>query len=233
MSLPFALLALAGAGLGGYYMVKLYRIPARPFWDHWHTGAAFAGSALGLGSVLLALVALVSGALTPGLGKLLATTAGLGLAMEGAGLLAHARAMKPATSEGAASFYEQTTTYGYAYWLRNALLVTGLLLALGIGLLGGNSGLAFGLLAVLVLASSVIGRALFYVLVIPTTMPGAFFWRNKGFVEHARDLGLAEMPQLGVAYERHHPFKLDELLATLRATSFKDALAQTRRVFTG
>jgi hypothetical protein len=36
------------------------------------------------------------------------------------------------------------------------------------------------------------------VLVIPTTMPGAFFWRNQGFEEHARKTGLAKMPQVGV-----------------------------------
>jgi len=47
------------------------------------------------------------------------------------------------------------------------------------------------------------GRALFYVLVIPTTMPGAFFWKNKGFEEHARDIGLAEMPQVGVVPDLH------------------------------
>jgi hypothetical protein len=41
------------------------------------------------------------------------------------------------------------------------------------------------------------------VLVIPTTMPGAFFWKNKGFEEHARQIGLARMPQVGVAPLRH------------------------------
>ena len=45
--------------------------------------------------------------------------------------------------------------------------------------------------------------ALFYVLVIPTTMPGAFFWRNKGFEEHARETGLANMPQVGVLPNAH------------------------------
>jgi DMSO reductase anchor subunit len=214
-------------------MVRLYRIPARPFWDHWHTGAAFAGTGLGLGSLLLASMAMGFGALTPALGRLLATLTGLGLALEGVGLVAHARAMGSAANEGAVSFYEQTTTYGHPYWLRNGLLLAALALTTGIGLFGGASAGAFGLLAVLALASAVVGRALFYGVVIPTTMPGAFFWRNKGFVEHARDLGLADMPQLGVAYERHHPFRLKELAATLRSTSFKDALAQTRRVFTG
>lgn len=36
---------------------------------------------------------------------------------------------------------------------------------------------------------------------VPTTMPGAFFWKNKGFEQHARDIGLADMPQTGVASE--------------------------------
>ena len=60
------------------------------------------------------------------------------------------------------------------------------------------TGAAVATLVLSVLATAIIGRALFYVLVIPTTMPGAFFWRNKGFEEHARDSGLAEMPQTGV-----------------------------------
>ncbi len=52
-------------------------------------------------------------------------------------------------------------------------------------------------------------------------------------MEHARDVGLADMPQLGVAHERHHPFKLGELLRTLRETSMSDKLDQFRRIFTG
>jgi len=55
-----------------------------------------------------------------------------------------------------------------------------------------------------VIVSLLIGRALFYILVIPTTMPGAFFWKNKGFEEHARDVGLADMPQVGVVPACHH-----------------------------
>jgi hypothetical protein len=80
------------------------------------------------------------------------------------------------------------------------------------------TGLLFGLLTLLTAATAILGRAMFYVMVIPTTMPGAFFWKNKGFVEHARETGLAHMPQLGVAYEQHHAFRVDELLKTL--TSF-------------
>jgi hypothetical protein len=53
------------------------------------------------------------------------------------------------------------------------------------------------------LFTSLVGRALFYVLVIPTTMPGAFFWKNKGFEQHARDIGLAHLPQVGVVPLKH------------------------------
>ncbi|MBA1333450.1 aspartate carbamoyltransferase [Candidatus Endoriftia persephone str. Guaymas] len=229
----FAVIGLLGAGIGGYFMYKLYRIPARPFWDHWYTAATFAGTALTLGSLLLALVALASNQLPPELGRLLAMVAGTGLALEGIGLLYHARDLQAQESEGAASFYEQTTTYGYPYWLRNGLLVVALMLVLGVGLLDGDSAWAFILLALLALIVSVIGRALFYVLVIPTTMPGAFFWKNKGFVEHARESGLAEMPQLGVAYEQHHPFKLGELLETLRSTTLREKFDQLCRLVTG
>lgn len=229
----FAAVGLAGMGFGGYYMYKLYRIPARPFWDHWQTGSSFAGTALTLGSLLLAWVALAFGAMTPALGATLAGVAGLGLALEGIGLLFHARDLQGANSEGAASFYEQTTTYGNAYWLRNGVLVVALLLATRMSFEGGNSVVLFAALTALALVSAIIGRALFYVLVIPTTMPGAFFWKNKGFVEHARDSGLADMPQLGVAYEHHHPFKLDELLETVRTTSLQEKIAQAKRIVTG
>jgi len=50
--------ALLGLTFGGYYMYKLYRIKARPFWDHWQTGSSFAGTALSLGGLLLGLLAL-------------------------------------------------------------------------------------------------------------------------------------------------------------------------------
>lgn len=229
----FAMLGLAGAGVGGYFMYKLYRIPARPFWNHWQTGSSFAGTALTLGSLLLAIMAGLGGALDAALATTLSSMAGLGLTLEAAGLLAHARDLRMANSEGAASFYEQATTYGYPYWLRNGMLAAAVLLAAGMGWSGGVGMPAFALLTVLALVAAIIGRALFYVLVIPTTMPGAFFWKNKGFVEHARENGLADMPQLGVEYEHHHPFRLDELLETVRTTSLQEKIAQAKRIVTG
>ena len=229
----FALLGLAGIGLGGFYMYKLYRIPARPYWDHWHTAASFAGTALSLGSLLIALVTLVFSAMTTDLAVTLTSIIALGLLIEGVGLLAHARDLKPAESEGAASFYEQTTTYGYSYWLRNGLLATGMIIAFGMMIFSSSYAVGFVLLAVISLSAAIIGRSLFYVLVIPTTMPGAFFWKNKGFVEHARETGLADMPQLGVAYEKHHKFDIKELIQTVKETTPKEAMNQVKRVFTG
>ncbi|WP_457676046.1 DmsC/YnfH family molybdoenzyme membrane anchor subunit [Thiolapillus sp.] len=224
---------LFGLGFGGYYMYKLYRIPARPYWDHWHTGAAFIGAGLTLGALLLALVALAFGELDQAQGQLLAATAAAGMFLEGIGLYRHYRDLGHSESEAAASFYEQGTTYGKAYWLRNGLLVAGILWAGSMAFTGLSTAWAFVLLAVIALASAILGRAMFYVMVIPTTMPGAFFWKNRGFVEHARETGLADMPQLGVAYERHHEFRLGELLRTVRETSMKEKLDQFRRIFTG
>jgi len=195
---------LAGIAFGGYYMVKLYRIKARPFWDHWQTGASFVGTGMGLGGVLLGLLALAQGAMTVELAVSLGVVMALGFGLEGVGLLAHARDMKQRGNEGAASHYEQTTRYGWPYLLRNGLLGLSLLLAVLLTL-GGEVAL-FAPLVVTAVAAAILGRALFYVLVIPTTLPGAFFWRNKDFVEHAREVGLANMPQLGVVYERHHAF---------------------------
>jgi DMSO reductase anchor subunit len=196
-----AVAGLLGVAIGGYYMIKLFRIPARPFWDHWHTGAAFTDTAFALGGLLLALSALALGVMTIDLARLLGMAAVAGLSLEAAGLLVHARDMKARGDEGAASHYEQTTRYAYPYLARNGLLALSLALAAAIVIDGAAT--LFVPLALTAVTAAILGRALFYVLVIPTTMPGAFFWRNKGFVEHAREVGLADMPQLGVVPDPH------------------------------
>jgi hypothetical protein len=136
----------------------------------------------------------------------LAWPIGLGLALEGIGLIAHARHLDRNGSEGAASQREQQTTFGNTYRLRNAGLALGLVLAVALAASSADGAIGYALwcaTALVVAATAVIGRALFYVLVIPTTMPGAFFWRNKGFEEHARQTGLAKMPQVGVLPAAH------------------------------
>lgn len=198
-----AYVGIVGVLLGSWYMYKLYRIPARPFWNHWQTGASFWGNSLTLGAVLITFVMSSMAGFEGNLGltQAMALVALTGVGMETSGHLFHGRDMQRQGGEGAASHYEQTTTYGNSYRLRNALLIINLI-ALGVIMMNGLSGVIGAVSGVVLtlslLASSIISRALFYVLVIPTTMPGAFFWRNKGFEEHARETGLAEMSQVGV-----------------------------------
>jgi hypothetical protein len=41
------------------------------------------------------------------------------------------------------------------------------------------------------------------------------------------------MPQAGVVYEHHHPFRLDELITTIMKTPLREQYAQFKRIFTG
>ncbi len=204
-------LALVSGAVGLYYMYRCYRIPARPFWNHWQTGSSFVGSALALGGIVC-LWFMLLGAPASGAAEntvaILTLVAGLivGAALiEGLGLWQHARAMNVANNEGSVSHYIQTTVFAKSYLLRNALLLLSAVIALGLTLTQGGiaTGLIAAALSLCVLAYAIIGRALFYVLVVPTTMPGAFFWKNKDFEEHARDIGLANLPQVGVVADLH------------------------------
>ncbi|MEN8212771.1 MAG: DmsC/YnfH family molybdoenzyme membrane anchor subunit [Pseudomonadota bacterium] len=231
----FSVTGVLGAALGSWYMYRLYRIPARPFWDHSQTATAFYGSMLTLGSLLIGVVATAINGVDSALLQLLAVVGAAGVVVESSGHWLHARDLKQAGNEGAAAHYEQTTTFGKTYFLRNTLLAVNLLLLITLATTAASiPGLtAAALLPAALLLVAYTSRILFYAVVIPTTMPGAFFWKNRGFVEHARETGLAEMTQMGVVYEGHHRFRLDELLQTLRETSFKEKRAQFARIFTG
>jgi DMSO reductase anchor subunit len=210
-----AYFAITTGLIGLYWMVRSYRIPARPFWDHKQVFTSFFGTLFSLGSLVLGLVAVPtlalsgaeSAALVPQLLQITAGLAALGLIAEGLGLLSHAKYLNTESGEGAAAHYVQQTTFGKTYILRNVLMAaTGLLMAVvAIALSETTLGLVVAAIAApAMIVSLLIGRALFYILVIPTTMPGAFFWKNKGFEEHARDVGLADMPQVGVVPACHH-----------------------------
>jgi DMSO reductase iron-sulfur subunit len=205
----FGLCALLGAAGGLYYMVKCYRIKARPFWNHWQVATDFGGSALALGGAVLGTSGLILEGLRGGnalpLLTFAATAVFAGLLLQALGLRAHALAMTGKEHEGAVSHYIQLTTFGKTYYLRNAVLGLNLLLTLAVvfGSTVALSVLAWVLLMAGLALTSLVGRALFYVLVVPTTMPGAFFWKNKGFEQHARDIGLAALPQVGVVKLNH------------------------------
>ncbi len=206
-----ATLAIVAGSVGLFYMIKCYLIKARPFWNHWQTATSFVGNGLSLGAVLLMSVMMLvtfskGGSILPVL-QTGAVMMLLGLLLELVGLSAHAKAMRNGVHEGSASFYIQETTFGHTYSARNgAMIINAIMLAL-IVLLPMNTALVFGMWLVsacLLVMTSVVGRALFYVLVVPTTMPGAFFWKNKGFEEHAKDIGLAaDMPSAGIIDSGH------------------------------
>lgn len=247
---PFAHSLLAGAqqllgsgaalsGLAGlYFMYKIYRIPARPFWNHWQTATAFGGNTLALGALFAGLVALpilaAAGAPAQWLGVALAAAVVLGQGLEIIGHCGHAQAMK--AGEGSVSWFLQTTRHYWPWAIRNGLLGVNLVLAASLvgaasgGLNGWALAAAWLLLAIGVIAAAVIGRSLFFVVVIPTTMPGAFFWKNQDFVDHARQTGLADLEQVGVVREHHGQFKWDELLATLRAARPRTLLAHVKEI---
>ena len=202
------MLAGYGAALSGlaalYFMHAIYRIPARPFWNHWQVLTSFYGSMLALGPLAVGLVfAPLAGTalLAP-----LAVAVAAGLALESFGLLRHARDLQQGSGEGAAAHQVQTTQFGKTYVLRNGLLGLAVVVAaaFAVAVPSHQAGLAIWIMLTLTAAAAAIaGRMLFYALVIPTTMPGAFFWRNQAFQEHARETGLAKMPQVGVAMDCH------------------------------
>ncbi len=202
-----AVAAVLGGVVGLYYMIKLYLIPARPYWNHWQTASSFVATALVFGAMSIAFIASIATAtLEHSLIHQASLVALIGLILEATGLIFHAYHLKKSKDEGVASHFEQTTRYGKSYLLRNILLGINIAALTAIIIIGlsGVSGVVLGsLLIISLLISAIIGRALFYVLVIPTTMPGAFFWRNKGFEEHARETGLAEMQQVGVLPDNH------------------------------
>ena len=193
-----------------YCMVRIYRIKARPFWDHWHTGGAFFASMLVLGSLAIGLVIgtaqVATGADNAALIRLLSVALSAGLALQAVALAAHRRYLSKRGAEAEVSLAQMLSTYGRTYALRavslGVLFVASLWLAVYTP--SGVAGVVIwaGLLVTAVLHET-IGRALFYVLVTPTTMPGALFWNNKYFEQHARKTGLAKMPQVGVVTDTH------------------------------
>ncbi len=196
--------------LGLFCMAQCYRIKARPFWDHWHSEGAFYASALILGALGLGFFfgtaeLAVGWPVTP-LFSLLALILLGGLTLQAVSLYAHFHALQKRGNEAAVSRMLMLSDYGKSYWLRWGSLATLASLGLAFAMMRWEGAwpvtLWWGTLG-LALLHEIVGRAMFYVLVVPTTHPAAFFWGNKVFETHARKSGLAAMPQTGVHPEAH------------------------------
>jgi len=226
----FAIMGVVSGPVGLFYMYKLYRIKARPFWDHWQTASSFVGTCFSLGSLVIALVALTADAISSSLYGSLLILLLIGLSLEAIGHIAHAHDLKRGAGEGGASWYLQTTRFAWPYIISNVLL--GLSIVVGSYMIDApSSTIGWVILALLLITAAVIRRSLFFVLVIPTTMPGAFFWKNKGFEEHAKETGLADMPQVGVRREAHRTFNIGELIQTIKETTAREAIDQVKEIF--
>lgn len=196
-----------------YCMGKIYLIPARPYWNHPHTMVAFFTSALNLGPLAVAsgllCLSAVSGVPLPA-SLMVGVTVALGVAwvtlvVQRVSEWNRARALATRTDEAAAS--RELLTRVYHRWVNLRLGLTGLqLLLVPVAILIGLSaappadliaGLTLGAFAVAV-PKSLVGRIIMYLVVVPTTMPGAFFVRNPGFVSMARKSDLAADPLIGV-----------------------------------
>jgi len=212
----FSVFAMVAGAAGLYYMNKCYQIKARPFWHHLQTATAFIGNSLSLGAMVastLVVATLIALAVDQSVIEQSVYYFGLiilaGLLIEALGLIKHHQDLSHSDNEGGAAHYIQLTTFGKTYLLRNLLLGLNIVLVLSLIIacatfgLSGLSYLGWGIVFVLNVTTALIGRALFYILVIPTTMPGAFFWKNKGFEQHARDIGLADNPASGIAPACH------------------------------
>jgi DMSO reductase iron-sulfur subunit len=207
----FSFLTIISGLIGLYYMHNIYRIKARPFWNHWQVVTSFFGTMFSLGGVLIGLVCIpLTLILSNSIGGLTSSLAGFiafGLVLEAIGHIFHARDLQNNGGEGAASYALLASKFGNTYFTRNIILgvsIVAVITLANVQLAEAWQGLLlWAMLASVILLSSLVSRALFYIMVIPTTMPGAFFWKNKGFEEHARETGLAKLPQVGVL-ERDH-----------------------------
>jgi len=208
--------ALLGGCGGLFYMNKCYQIKARPFWNHLQTATSFVGNSLSLGAFVGGAIVITTLIVSEASAELInqatlvfASAFIIGMIIEALGLMKHNNDLNRSENEGGAAHYVQCTTFGKTYIFRNWLLAINIIAAVAlliVNLVGFSDTLLLIIWVALALVNcftAAIGRALFYILVIPTTMPGAFFWKNKGFEQHARDIGLADNPATGVAPLAH------------------------------
>jgi len=110
-------LALLAGPIALYAMHNIYRIKARPYWNHWQVLTTFYGNTLSLGSMFVGLVYFSVSSYYdvsyPGFAQLLAWPLFIGLAMEMVGLYAHQRYLCREGGEAYAAHVKQTT----GFWL--------------------------------------------------------------------------------------------------------------------
>jgi anaerobic dimethyl sulfoxide reductase subunit C (anchor subunit) len=194
----FALRAALGAvtgvvGAAGLVsMVFIYLLPAQPTWNLWTTWLEFFGTALLLGPLLVGTVFVITFRRHEARATLeslmamhlryLVPTVIAGAALAGIGLAGRLLTLPQLGLEGAAAYNLLVGPYGIALAARWALLALGgLVLPLVLArqlTRRGAGGVVPHVVAMLVLvaASELLGRALFYAVAVPIRPPGPFFY---------------------------------------------------------
>ena len=143
-----------------YFMHKIYRIDARPYWNHWQVLTAFYGNMLTMGGLLVALVFtpvfLYQALPVAGLLNLVAMMMFIGLVIEAIGHYFHSRDLNIKGREGAVSYYEQVTTFGKTYITRNIVLVMNIVALATIYLMPSESIIAITAWSLLAVTSTAI-----------------------------------------------------------------------------
>ncbi|MBI1822170.1 MAG: dimethyl sulfoxide reductase anchor subunit [Nitrospirae bacterium] len=219
--LPSGLLTLLGGGtaimgiLSLVAMSNCYLIPARPYWNHPHTVVSFFGTMTILGLLMTSLFLaypLIGGVFSgrqisfyTGLKQGLLGLVSLYLLIRYFSRILFFRYLKGHSGESQASFQHLQEAYpGFLKldWVLQGFLFLNLVVMLFLPV----SGALFGSILISFLTAAawqIVDRAIFYNVVIPTTMPGAFFLKNKGFENFARETGLAKDRVVGVLDQCH------------------------------
>ena len=185
-----------------FCMAKIYMVPARPYWNHPHTMVAFFTSAMNLGPLTVAasllLVSALAGApMSPELAvgvQAAIVVAWLALVVQRLSEVKRDRDLAVRNDEAAVSREVMTKVYGRWVNLRYGLSGIQLMLLPFVIVIGMVPNSPIDLLALLALGAltvaipkSLVGRIIFYLFVVPTSMPGAFFLRNPGLSSLVQD----------------------------------------------
>ncbi|MBI3393122.1 MAG: dimethyl sulfoxide reductase anchor subunit [Nitrospirae bacterium] len=191
---------VGGVGLAALFtQAMIYVIPARPYWNDRNTPAQFLLSAVTIGPLLAETLAGLSATLgldpsgwaQPGRARIAWGVSLAGLLVQAAFHADHLRRIDRTRSEaylslsGIVGQYRHLTTARVVFWAMGVAILSGGLAGLSAGDGSASAGDAARLVSAaglaIIAAGEATGRALFFLAVVPMTVPGGAFYRNKLF----------------------------------------------------
>jgi DMSO reductase iron-sulfur subunit len=183
---------VGGVGLAALFtQAMIYVIPARPYWHDRNTAAQFLLSAVTVGPLLAETLAGLSATIglnpvewaDPGRARIAWAVSLAGLLAQGAFHADHLRRIASTRNEAYLSLSDIVGKYGLLTAARIGLWAIGVIvLALALAGYPSEASLSVSASALaIVAAGEILGRGLFYLAVVPMTVPGGAFFRNKLF----------------------------------------------------